>query len=524
MNCRTFVNGKIFTGENETAFTDSITVDDGKIVAIGEKGRGEIIDLQGQTVLPGLIDNHTHPKYIADALHGAACTPPLVNSISEMQEALRHTPEYGQGPDVWIEGWGFDESKLAEHRSPTRDDLDQVSTTQPIFLYRSDCHSSVGNSRALELAGIDENTPDPAGGKIEKDASGRPTGFMREVAASQLLIRAKSALSYENDVANLVKSSSHYLENGLVAIGEMMGRLHPYATLSLYQDAYKQGFKPKSAIYYVADEVAGPLEIEKSDRLRVAGLKVFMDGSISGETALMKDAFPSGKKGVALTSEDRLREIIAYARENKLQVAVHAMGDAAIQRVIDVCQDLDPWLEGQPSVRIEHASLLSDSMLKELTGAKVGLAVSTQPIFFFAEEDSYRHFLSADQLKMAYRIKSLDKENILFSLSSDAPCTPWAEPDSPFYGIYAAVTRHTAAGGFINEDEGIPVARAILAYTRDAAKMGGFVNNGTLTPGKDADFVILDRDIFSRKAEDLAKVKPASTWIGGEKVWSKEEK
>ena len=366
----------------------------------------------------------------------------MVNSISEMQEALRHTPEYGQGLDVWIEGWGFDESKLAEHRSPTRDDLDQVSTTQPIFLYRSDCHSSVGNSRALELAGIDEHTPDPAGGTIEKD-------------------------------------------------------------------------------YYVADEVAGPLEIEKSDRLRVAGLKVFMDGSISGETALMKDAFPSGKKGVALTSEDRLREIIAYARENKLQVAVHAMGDAAIQRVIDVCQDLDPWLEGQPSVRIEHASLLSDSMLKELKGATIGLAVSTQPIFFFGEEDFYRLFLSADQLKMAYRINSLDKENILFSLSSDAP---WAEPDSPFYGIYAAVTRHTAAGGFINEDEGIPVVRAILAYTRDAAKMGGFVNNGTLTPGKDADFVILDRDIFSQKAEDLAKVKPASTWIGREKVWSQEKK
>ncbi|WP_242073866.1 amidohydrolase family protein, partial [Lactobacillus delbrueckii] len=157
-------------------------------------------------------------------------------------------------------------------------------------------------------------------------------------------------------------------------------------------------------------------------------------------------------------------------------------------------------------------------------GAKIGLAVSTQPIFFFAEEDSYRQFLSADQLKMAYRIKSLEKENILFSLSSDAPCTPWAEPDSPFYGIYAAVTRHTAAGGFINEDEGIPVVRAILAYTRDAAEMSGFVNNGTLTPGKDADFVILDRDIFSQKAEDLAKVKPASTWIGGEKVWSQEKK
>lgn len=159
---QTFVNGKVFVGTSETDFVSAFKVKDGRISWIGQTEQvddPQAIDLHQQTVLPGLIDCHTHPKYIADALHGTACTPPNVNSIQEMIAALKASPQYGQGPDVWIEGWGFDETKLAEHRAPTVDDLDQVTTEQPIFIYRSDCHSSVGNSKALALAGIDQNTP-----------------------------------------------------------------------------------------------------------------------------------------------------------------------------------------------------------------------------------------------------------------------------------------------------------------------------------------------------------------------------
>lgn len=519
----TYVNGKIFLGTDETSFADSMIVDSGKIKAVGTAltPEGTVVDLHGQTVLPGLIDCHTHPKYIADALHGTACTPPNVNSIKEMQEALRQSPSFGKGPDTWIEGWGFDETKLAEHRSPNRDDLDAVSTTQPIFIYRSDCHSSVGNSKALELAGIDENTPDPVGGKIERFADGRPTGFMREVAASQLLIRAKSAQSYENDVTNMVNSSKHYLANGLVAIGEMMGRMKPYTTLRLYQDAVKDGFAPKASIYYVFDELdpEAPLTPSGDQQLRVAGIKVFMDGSISGETAFNKEPYPSGKMGVSLTSVEKLKQEVTFAQKNKLQIAIHAMGNAAIQRVIDITKDLQPWLPDMPSVRIEHASLMTDEMFAQIDASPMNYALVTQPIFYFAEDESYRNYLSPEQFKTAYRVKTMLNSSALLGLSSDAPCTPWAEPDSPFYSIYAAVTRKAANGDVVNPEEAITVPQAILGYTRDAAKIGGFDQNGTLTAGKDADFVILNKDIFTTTPEELKDVRVSETWIGGQKVY-----
>lgn len=520
-----FTNGKIFLGTDETSFATAFAEENGTITWTGSaqdaaKRTGTVIDLHGATVLPGLIDCHTHPKYIADALHGVACTPPNVNSIAETIEALKASPAAGKGPDVWIEGWGFDESKLAEHRSPTVDDLDQVSTTQPIFIYRSDCHSSVGNSRALELAGIDRNTPDPIGGKIEKFADGRPTGFMREVAASQLLIRAKSAQSYENDVRNLVNSSDHYLANGIVAIGEMMGRMKPYPTLDLYKDAVKGGFKPRASIYYVFDELNGPLAPVGDDQLRVAGIKVFMDGSISGETAWMKDGYPDGKTGVLLNDREKLLREIDFCRTNKLQLVAHAMGDAAIQLVIDTAADLEPWLTSMPSVRIEHASLMSDAMLEKINNARMNFGLTSQPIFYFAEDESYRTFLSPEQFKLVYRQKSMLASRAITAFSSDAPCTPWYEPDSPFYSIYAAVTRMAANGDVVNAEEAITVPQAILGYTKYASEIGGFTRNGSLKPGKAADFVVLTADIFTIAAKDLAHVRAAETWMGGRKVWS----
>lgn len=520
----TYVNGHIFTGRSTSDFVSAMRVENGHITWIGddqEVTEEPTIDLHQQTILPGLLDIHTHPKYIADALHGVACTPPLVNSISELQTAMRHSPQFGQDEATWLEGWGFDETKLKEHRTPTVDDLDAITPTQPIFIYRSDCHSSVGNSKALALAGITAETPDPKGGHIGHFADGRPNGYMQEVAATQLLIRAKSAQNYAADVDNMLKTSTHYLENGLVAIGELMGRKQPYDSLKLYEDVVSRGFQPQAGIYYVWSEVqkqAQPLVMPQSDQLTVAGLKVFMDGSISGETAWNKAPYPTGQNGVQLTQPDDLLAAVDFARQHHLQVAVHAMGDAAIQLIIDTTAGLTPWLTDRPSIRIEHATLLDDAMLAQIKSATMNFALVTQPIFFFAEDESYRHFLSPDQFKTAYRIKSM-LEAAPTALSSDAPCTPWAEPDDPFIAMQAAVTRQATNGDVVNADEAISVGQAVLGYTRDAAKIGGLKYNGQLVPGMRADFVILNQDPFTSPSDQLGQVKVNETWLKGQCVY-----
>lgn len=525
-------NGNIFIGEDEQKFCKAMIIEDDRIFWTGNNWKrlveniDQIIDLKSATVLPGLIDVHTHPKYIADALHGVACTPPNVNSIIEMQRALKQAKEYGdQGK--WIEGWGFDETKLAEHRAPNVIDLDQVSVEQPIFIYRSDCHSSVGNSKALELAGIDRDTPDPLGGKIKRFENGKPTGFMQEVTATQLLIKAKSSQSYVQDVTNMVASSNHYLKNGIVAIGELMGRKKPYDTVELYRDSIKRGFVPKIAVYYVYDEILdnetelGNFKMleQQFSQINICGIKIFMDGSISGETAFTKKPYQDGKRGICFLDKAALKKRVDFAREHHLQLAIHAMGDAAIYCVLESTENLAPWLQDRPSIRIEHATLLTDKLIQRLKTARMKYAVVTQPIFLFAESDSYCKYLNFQQLQLVYRLNSLIKAKILLALSSDAPCTPWFEPDSPFYSIYAAVTRKAANGMLISAAEGITVNQAVLAYTKWAAIIGGFSQNGELKAGKKADFVILSDNIFKVSYKRIKDIQVIETWVNGKKVY-----
>jgi len=527
---RIFVNGKVFTGRNEHEFVSAFAVRDGKFTLVGDvadASDAEVVDLEGRTVVPGFVDVHTHPTYIAMTRNAVPCTVPVVHSIPEMIEALKRHPNYGKGDHLWIEGFGYDESKLVERRTPTTRDLDQVSTTQPVYVMRSDCHSGVCNTRALELAGITRDTPDPEGGRFGRYENGEPNGFLEEHAANDVVRSAMAPQSWEKRVDDIVWTSRHFAERGIVAVSELMGRREPVDVYRLFADAERHGFRQQAGLYIIWPEEGLPdlTGEERTGRIKVAGVKVFVDGTISARTAWVGEAYRGTEEyGYPTISDDALEAAYRWAVRNRVQLAAHAMGDRAIERVLDFFADKEPWLGPDvPSVRIEHATLITPDQLRRVREAKMRFGGTMQVIFFFAEHESYAGNLTDAQYRRAYAVKDAAAVFPYFALTSDAPCTTWSDPDDVFVSIQAAVTRKAYNGADIVAAQAITVPQAVLLYTARAAALMPYEGKlGRIAPGYEASFVVLDRDLFTQPVEAIAETRVAETWIRGEKVFERE--
>jgi predicted amidohydrolase YtcJ len=499
-------------------------VEDGRISWTGgDAPREQAIDLRGRTVVPGFIDSHMHPTLVAETLDAVACTPPAVTTIDGMVNALRQSAHAGRGDEVWIRGWGYDESMLEEHRTPTRQDLDRVSTTQPVFVLRSDCHSAVCNGVALRRAGVSRDTPDPAGGSFGRDDDGEPNGVLIEFGANEFVRRAMRRMEHADRVRRLARLSQHYSERGIVAVSDMMAQPFP-DDVDAYRDAVQQGLRQQVLVYHGWTYLAGRTAEHRYDtaqdqRVRLAGLKVFMDGSISNRTAWVSEPFrASTLHGTPTLSDEALLAALQYARSIGVQLAVHVMGDAAISHALDLLADEEPWLEAMPSVRLEHATLLTDHHMRRIRRARMRFAVVTQVIFLFAEHASYLQNLSPDRLRLAYAMRTQYQRVASLALSSDAPGTSWNDPDNVFVSLKAAVARVAHNGQDIGQEEAITVPQAVLLYTGRARHVAPFRGVGTIEPGAEASFAVLDQDIFTLDPTALDTVRVDETYIAGELV------
>lgn len=527
MATQLFTNAKVFTGTGEDDFASAFRIRDGVFDWVGEAADiagDESVDLGGRTVLPGLIDSHTHPALMAGTAAAAECFPPAVTSIDDLVDVLRAHAETVTADGAWILGRGFDDTKFPDGLMPTAADLDHVSSDRPVLVWRCDAHSAVCNTRALELAGITAETPDPEGARFERGTDGAPNGVLTEIAAVAQVTDFIPSPSRDEQIDALLTLGREFASRGIVAVCDLLSTRID-APLATFRAAADRGLRTRVALYPGWDP-AHPLEDlapgDREGQIHTAGVKVVLDGAYSNRTAWVHEAYPgSCDHGLRLVADEDVRAAAEWARRNGVQLAVHAMGDQALDRVVELFADDEPWLTGIPSVRIEHATIVSDDYVRRLREARMSFGIATHSVFFFAEYDGYEKALRAEQVPDAYPIARLYKGVEALALSSDRPATAWSGADDVMLSVEAAVRRRTYNGIDFGPAAAITVPQALMLYTGRARMLSPLAQVGEITPGFDGSFAVLEHDVFTEPAEKIAEVRVAETWIRGERVFAR---
>lgn len=517
-------NGKVFTGVGEDVFVSAFGVEDGRFVWVGDTKDipGEYEDLKGATVTPGFIDSHMHPLIAANLVDSVALMPPTVTSIEDMIREMKKIAEVTPEGE-WIKGWGWDEVQFKEKRYPNRHDLDKISTKHPVQVKRSCFHSISLNTYALNMFNIDKDTPEIPNGKIFREADGTPDGYLQEEASRLVIFDERESSNEEKDIENLVKISKRFAKYGITSVVDMAALASPLDSKDIYKKAGEQGFSQRINLFYLFknledNKVELKATTDPEEKVRVTAIKMLTDGSMSSHTAYMKEPYPgTDDRGFPVEKLDDLKRGIEYARKHNLQLSVHAMGDAAIQLVVDAFAGEKPWIENAPSCRIEHCSLTDDKMIEDIANAKIG--ASSHTIFYYAEYDSYKNNLDEERMKNCYRVKSIYNKLDYLALGSDCPATTWAEAEDIFTGIKSATHRVIPKGFEYYREEEITIPQAVLLYTKKSAQLCNMPEVGEIKEGYLADFVILKDDIFEMDPSEVDKAKVDRTFVGGKEIY-----
>ena len=514
-------NGKVLTIDNNFSIQSAIAINDGKVVITGDESilaqykASKIVDLNGKTLMPGFNDSHTHisgnPRRYIDLSD--------TTSILEMQSLVRDKAN-ALGPGEWITGYGWSEDELTEQRKPTRYDLDDAAPNNPVVLTRAGAHSAVGSSMALAAAGITAQTPDPEGGVIEHEDSGEPNGIIRE--RHNLLLDLVPPSSEEEMIASLEVNLNQLLAKGITSITDAQKTpaeyqrwetLYAQAQLPLPRAALQFEWQDPDAIKALKERVG-----EGNDRLKIGPIKIFVDGGFTGPAAYTIEPYRNQAtyRGYLNMPESELVSQINEIHDKGWQMGIHAIGDAAIQLVVDTLADT---LTRAP--KTDHRHYLNHFSMRppEATMKKMAehnIHITQQANFTYTLEGRYAENLEGFRLAHNNPINSPMAHGIVVALSSDIL------PIGPMVGLYAAVTRKGMSGKVYGPDEAISIGQALRAYTQ----IGAFINfdediKGTLEPGKYADMIVLSDDILNIDAEQILEVEVLQTYMNGELVFAK---
>ena len=529
-----FRNAKIVTMSDVRPTAQAMAVRDGKILAIGSESavapcastRTKTVDLQGQTVIPGLIDVHTHASTWATTIlrNEIDATYPNVKSIADVVELVRNRVASSK-PGEWIIGSGWDDAKFAEHRYITRQDLDAVSPNNPIHLVHVSGHLSVANTAALKAADISDSSTSPEGGELQRASSGHLTGILKDTAMGAI------SKVLPHDPPDMAERAAKLVSERALAVG--LTTIHDiYLSADQmrgYQEAYQRGWlklrvlmSPQLGSIADAEKLAG-MGVHSGfgdDHLKFGAAKMFADGGMGARTVAI---YPPGvigepdNVGLLRWKPEAMQKAHMIAARAGWQLTTHAIGDRAIDEVLDSYAAVQKELGlKDPRFRIVHAGISTPAVQKRMK--QIGIVVDGNPPFVYWIGSWFTKY-GPERIRWSYPAKSYIDNGITEAAGSDCNVTPI----SPWWGIWSAVERkEMQTGEVLVPEERINVMQALKLYTVNGA-YAGFEEKlkGSLEPGKLADFLVLDRDVTSVVSDQLKDTVVKQTYVGGELVFEK---
>ncbi|NQT31865.1 MAG: amidohydrolase [Deltaproteobacteria bacterium] len=480
-----------------------LLVGDGDQLGEVRGAKTKVIDCQGKTVVPGFNDAHCHIFAFIRKLGSIDLSPPLMRSIADIKAAVRQRAR-NIPAGSWITGTDYNEFYLAEKRHPNRRDLDEAAPEHPVVLAHRSLHACVLNSRALSMAGITRETPEPPGAIIDREIdSGEPSGLLFEMVG-YIRHRVLPPLSKDELARGMALASKHYLSMGITSLQEASAN-NDYARWQALQ-RFKDSGELKSRVSMMSGFDALPQFQERGlafgsgdEQLRLGGVKILVN-----ETT-----------GDLQPPQEELNRQALSAHRAGFQLAVHCVEPGTVAAAIAALE----YVGGKSSVagrrhRLEHVSECPPELLGQLK--KLEAMVVTQPPFIYYSGERYLATIPRERQRWLYIIKSLLDSGLVVAGSSDSPVVP----DNPLVGIYAAVSRRAESGQQLLLQEAVSPQQALAMYTTNAA-YASFEEDikGAIAPGKLADMVILSDDPLESPPEQIKDIRVEMTIIDGKVAW-----
>jgi len=530
-----FTNGRIFTVDADRSWAQAVAIRDGQIIYVGsDAGAAQhvgsdtaTVDLKGRMMLPAFQDSHIHP--IGGGIEASACD---LNGLDDLAAYRSVIGEYAAAnPDVeWITGGGWSMSVFGPGGAPSRTIIDELVPDRPVFLTSQDGHTAWANSRALEIAGINKDTPDPVDGRIDRDPlTGEAIGSLQEGAMSLVreYVPADTAVTRRQ---GLVYAQDLLHSYGITSIQDASVGRDSLETYAAMERSGELKLRVVTSLWWERDRGQEQIEdllllreeFNNGGLLRPTTVKIMMDGVMENYTAVMLEPYliPSGSRGIPMVAPETLNQVVPLLDAAGFQVHFHSIGDAAIRYALDAIEEA--LLEnGQLGNRhhISHIQMWDPADIPRF--AELDVVANFQPVWAYADEyvtELTIPFIGEERARWMYPMKTVQDTGAVIAFGSD-----WSvSTANPFPQMETAVTRKDAEDDsdpvFIPEER-IDLETAIVAFTINAAYVNKHEDEtGSVEVGKLADLIVLDRNIFEIEPERISETKVLLTLFGGEAV------